>query len=59
MNPFGITWPWWFFVSFQKRIPSQNSMSLNLFDNAKTQREMIAKLEARNRDILREIATLR
>ena len=39
------------------RTMSQNSMSL--YDTTQTQRDMIAQLEARNREIMREISRLR
>jgi hypothetical protein len=38
---------------------SQTSMTMSLFDTTQSQRDMIAQLEARNREIMREIACLR
>ena len=44
-----------FFV-YQGRAPSEGSLSL---DTSRAQRELISQLEAKNREIMREIARLR
>jgi hypothetical protein len=45
-----------FFTVYQGRAPSEGSLSL---DTSRAQRELISQLEAKNREIMREIARLR